>query len=190
MAGLKELFVPGGKKFYDLFEQVTENIMRVQQEFATYLQAPEKQQRKKIPDHIEFLESKNDDTTHLLFVELGRNFITPFDREDIHYMASTFDDIVDNVWGTTKQLFYFDIQPTEATIQVGLKMNEFATLLNKVMTMLRKRQSMNEATAELEQMRAITVECDKIVNTATFAVADAVKDPVETIKITDHYTRL
>jgi len=28
-----------------------------------------------------------------IFTELGKNFITPFDREDIHYLASALDDI-------------------------------------------------------------------------------------------------
>ena len=41
---------------------------------------------------IEDIEHQNDEITHKIFIELGRNFITPFDREDIHSLASALDD--------------------------------------------------------------------------------------------------
>ncbi|WP_163363860.1 DUF47 domain-containing protein, partial [Enterobacter cloacae] len=54
---------------------------------------PDSNKRSSIISQIEDLEHKNDDNTHRIFTELGRNFITPFDREDIHYLASSLDDI-------------------------------------------------------------------------------------------------
>ena len=47
---------------------------------------------------LEDLEHANDELTHNLFTELGRNFITPFDREDIHYLATSLDDIADYIY--------------------------------------------------------------------------------------------
>ena len=37
------------------------------------------------------------DLTHLIFDELGTTFITPFDREDIHDLASCMDDVIDGI---------------------------------------------------------------------------------------------
>jgi hypothetical protein len=51
--------------------------------------------RASILAQIENLEHKNDDLTHNIFTELGRNFITPFDREDIHQLATALDDIAE-----------------------------------------------------------------------------------------------
>ena len=40
------------------------------------------------------MEREGDKQTHLIFDELGKTFITPFDREDIHDLASTMDDVI------------------------------------------------------------------------------------------------
>ena len=44
---------------------------------------------KKIHD----FEHQNDDLTHQIYMELGKNFITPFDREDIQSLATSLDDV-------------------------------------------------------------------------------------------------
>ncbi len=43
---------------------------------------------------IEDLEHRGDEITHEVFKELSTNFITPFDREDIHRLVSAIDDIL------------------------------------------------------------------------------------------------
>jgi uncharacterized protein Yka (UPF0111/DUF47 family) len=59
--------------------------------------------REQILHQIEDLEHKNDDLTHKIFTELSRNFITPFDREDIHYLASAMDDVADYIFASAKK---------------------------------------------------------------------------------------
>lgn len=55
---------------------------------------------KKIND----LEHVGDSITHDIFTALSINFITPFDREDIHYLATSLDDIVDFIDGSAKRI--------------------------------------------------------------------------------------
>ena len=66
---------------------------------------------------IEDLEHANDELTHRIFTELGRNFITPFDREDIHYLASALDDIADYIYASAKKIKLYHINPTDDGIQ-------------------------------------------------------------------------
>ena len=54
----------------------------------------------------------NDDHTHKIFTEFGRNFITPFDREDIHTLASALDDIADYIYSSAKKIFFTGLIPT------------------------------------------------------------------------------
>jgi uncharacterized protein Yka (UPF0111/DUF47 family) len=63
-------------------------------------------------------EHKNDDLTHEIFVELGKNFITPFDREDIH-TGNRIDDIADYIYASTKYISYTNLQ-TKRLIQTSL----------------------------------------------------------------------
>ena len=42
--------------------------------------------------------------THRIFDELGTTFITPFDREDIHDLASCMDDVIDGINSCAKRI--------------------------------------------------------------------------------------
>jgi len=58
---------------------------------------------------IDRLENKGDEITHQLHLELGKNFITPFDREDIHQLASAIDDVADNIQGAANRMSLYRI---------------------------------------------------------------------------------
>src|ERR1700759_3161799 len=60
--------------------------------------------REELFKQIDKLENKGDDITHQIYLELGKNFITPFDREDIHSLASAIDDIADYIHGTANRM--------------------------------------------------------------------------------------
>ena len=113
MSVMTKLFTPSGKKFFDLFEQVADNLKQMCALFVELVNTADRQERRRLLDKIEWMENKNDDTTHKLFVELGRNFVTPFDREDIHFLSSSLDDIADMMWGASKQLYHYDIDKPE-----------------------------------------------------------------------------
>jgi uncharacterized protein Yka (UPF0111/DUF47 family) len=57
------------------------------------------------------IEHQNDNITHKIFIELGKNFITPFDREDIHALASALDDIADYIYASGKKINFYKIDP-------------------------------------------------------------------------------
>jgi hypothetical protein len=58
---------------------------------------------------IDKLENKGDEITHQIYLELGKNFITPFDREDIHQLASAIDDVADNIQGAANRMSLYRI---------------------------------------------------------------------------------
>jgi predicted phosphate transport protein (TIGR00153 family) len=43
------------------------------------------------------LEHEADDITHEIMTKLNSTFVTPMDREDIHSLASTLDDVMDHI---------------------------------------------------------------------------------------------
>ena len=44
---------------------------------------------------IRRIERIGDEMTHAVLTKLNQTFITPFDREDIHELASSLDDVLD-----------------------------------------------------------------------------------------------
>ncbi len=54
--------------------------------------------------HIKELETRGDEIAHGIFDELDKTFITPFDREDVHKLASTMDDVLDFINGSSQRI--------------------------------------------------------------------------------------
>jgi len=96
------------------------------------------------------LENENDKLTHTIFVELGKNFITPFDREDIHSLATALDDIADYIYATAKKINFYKIEPTN---DQGIK--KMADAIKESVL------SVNSAVIELKNLKNIqkVVEC-------------------------------
>ena len=98
-----KFFMPKNKIFYNLFEQVGETVRTMGGVLKQLVNEPDVDKRAAYTTQLEDLEHLNDDHTHKIFTELGRNFITPFDREDIHYLASALDDIADYIYSSAKK---------------------------------------------------------------------------------------
>jgi len=111
------LFMPKNKVFYELFEGVAEKVLEMAQKLKEMVSEPDHNKRAAVLAQIEDLEHKNDENTHRIFTELGRNFITPFDREDIHYLATSLDDICDYIYASAKKINFYNVNPNDTGIQ-------------------------------------------------------------------------
>ncbi len=91
-----KLFQPKDKVFYNLFEQA---VCVMEKTSTVFMQAMKETDAKRFEtlSQTSGLEHQADSITHNIYVELSKNFITPFDREDIHELASAFDDVVDYI---------------------------------------------------------------------------------------------
>jgi uncharacterized protein Yka (UPF0111/DUF47 family) len=112
-----KLFMPKNKAFYDLFEEVAVTVHAMGGVLKQLVNEPDFDKRASLTTHLEDLEHKNDDTTHRIFTALGRNFITPFDREDIHTLASALDDIADYIYSCAKKISFYRVNPNDPGIQ-------------------------------------------------------------------------
>ena len=101
--GFLKYFVPQDRKFFPLFEKAANNVHEGGKAIYSLLTAsPEDRQH--YVRLIEKIEHEGDEITHEIFKELGSNFITPFDREDIHRLVTAIDDIIDYIHGSSKRI--------------------------------------------------------------------------------------
>ena len=75
-----QYFVPKDKKFFPLFEQAGANLIEMAQLLKEMVNSDDLAKRTEITKKIEDLEHVGDNITHKIHLELGKNFITPFDR--------------------------------------------------------------------------------------------------------------
>jgi len=111
MAGILSYFLPKDKVFYSLFEEASDNLQDIAKKLVQVVNEPDYNKRDVIIKEMQNIEHKNDEITHKIFIELGRNFITPFDREDIHALASALDDIADYIYSAAKKINFYKIDP-------------------------------------------------------------------------------
>ncbi|HEY0056528.1 MAG TPA: DUF47 family protein [Pedobacter sp.] len=115
-----QYFVPKDRKFFPLFEKGSANLIRIAEVLVELLNSTDDEQKLVLTKKIEDLEHTGDDITHQIFLELGKNFITPFDREDIHLLASVIDDIADYIHGSSTRIQLYKINDiTPAMKELG-----------------------------------------------------------------------
>ena len=69
-------------------------------------------QGKETADKLRIKEKEADEVRRILIDELNRNFITPFDREDIFALSRTIDDVVDYAYSTVDEMEILEVKPT------------------------------------------------------------------------------
>ena len=111
-SGILKFFLPQDKVFYTLFENASANLETLANKLVQVVNESDFNKRASIIKEMEDLEHQNDMLTHEIFVELGKNFITPFDREDIHSLATALDDIADYIYASAKKINFYKIDPT------------------------------------------------------------------------------
>lgn len=160
---IMKFFLPKDKIFYTLFEEVGETVTTMSKLLKEMVNEPDKARRSSILSQIEDLEHKNDDATHTIFTELGRNFITPFDREDIHYLATSLDDVADYIYASAKKINFYNVNPDDVGIKkladlIEQAVHELKTLLYG----LRNMQNLGQMTGSLVRVNSIENQADDV----------------------------
>jgi uncharacterized protein len=108
---------PTERGFYPLFSSAAVNIAEAAERLAA-LVAAAPTDRKSLADQIKALERRGDDVTHQIFVKLNSTFITPFDREDIHRLASSLDDVLDALEEAADRIVLYQLGALPAGMSV------------------------------------------------------------------------
>lgn len=158
-----KLFSPKDKVFYGLFEEVAKNGADMATKLVAIVAETDFNKRASMMQPIEDLEHANDELTHRIFTELGRNFITPFDREDIHHLASALDDIADYIYASAKKIKLYHVNPTDEGIQKLAHLIELATHeVQKAVMELRNMSNVRGITESLVKINSIENQADDI----------------------------
>jgi len=75
-----KLFMPKDQVFYSLFEEVADNVHTMGKTLKAVVSEVDFDRREELITTLENQEHINDELTHRIYTELGRNFITPFDK--------------------------------------------------------------------------------------------------------------
>jgi len=137
---------------------------------------------------VEDLEHKNDEHTHRIFTELVRNFITPFDREDIHYLASALDDIADYIYSSAKKINFYRVNPNELGIRkLADLILEGTVQISNAVSELRNMKNMRKITEALVKVNSIENQADDVYDLSIDRLFETEPDAKEVIKKREIY---
>lgn len=186
---IMKIFVPKNKVFYDLFEKVASHSAMMSKKLRELVSEPDFDKRSAILNQIEDLEHANDELTHNIFTELGRNFITPFDREDIHYLASSLDDIADLIYASAKKINFYKVNPNDSGIQKLAEIIEQSTgLVKNAVTELRNMKNLRQITESLVKINSLENQADDVFDLCIEKLFETEPDAKEVIKKREIYT--
>ncbi len=186
MAGLNsflKIFMPKNRVFYELFEKVANNVEKMGSILKDVVAEPDFDKRAALITLLEDLEHANDELTHNLFTELGRNFITPFDREDIHYLATSLDDIADYIYAAGKKINFYRVNPNDTGMQKFAELIEQGAAQVKIAVVeLRDMKNMRKITEALVKINSIENQADDVFDFSIeklFATEDDAKEVIK-----------
>lgn len=182
--------VPKDKNFFKLFAQSSDNLVEISKVFSEMMNAPmEKQQefQKKIAD----LEHVGDELTHQIFTELSTNFITPFDREDISYLASSLDDIVDFIHGSAKRFDTYKVgEPTQAMKKLAEIIEHSAKEIHVAVSNMKDMNNVVRVREAIVRINSLENHADDVFDTAIADLFENESDAIKIIKLKEVYSNM
>ena len=100
-------FLPKNEDFQGLFGEASATVVRGVTALRDMLRDPSNLAVK--VTQLRDIEHDGDRITHRTFEKLNTSFITPFDREDIHALISSLDDVLDAANGAAQRLVLYQI---------------------------------------------------------------------------------
>jgi len=119
---------------------------------------------------------------------LGRNFITPFDREDIHALTTALDDICDYIFGSAKKINFYNVNPDDSGIKKMAELIEQGTIeIKKAVYGLRDMKNLRLMTEAMVRVNSIENQADDIYDLSIEKLFQAESDVKELIKKREIY---
>ena len=181
-----QYFTPKDRKFFPLFEKAASNANTTAKALVELVNTTNPDRKRELFREIERLEHVGDSITHETFNELSANFITPFDREDIHSLVSAIDDIVDYIHGSVKRIELYKVEVMTIPI---VKLSELILTsteeLNIAVAGLKNLKNVSKIKEATVRINSIENHADDIFDTALARLFEEEKNAVEVIKMKD-----
>jgi len=170
--------IPREEKFYDDFKMMADQLKHgarlLEQMIATDPPLAEKEYE------IKEVEHQCDFLTHEIIQRLNRTFVTPIDREDIHAMARTLDDVIDEIDNAAHLIPLYRIEKIRGGArELTRVILEQCDEIRAAMEALEKRKGIMERTIEINRLEN---EADKIHKKAVGQLFDEERDPITVMK--------
>lgn len=169
---LFQFFAPKDKTFFPLFEQAASELVLLAKKLDEAVNAPI-EARPDLYAKVDVSESALEEIAHQIHLELSRNFITPFDREDIHLLIKAIDNVADNIHGASSKLRIYHVDDITEPIKKLTKINlEASELILKAVTELKNFKDLKMLIDLCKKISKLESAADIVFDTAIAELFD------------------
>ena len=170
--------IPREEKFYQDFQALGDELKNGARLLEAMLE-PEHPIWSKA-DEINVVEHKCDSLTHAIIQRLNRTFVTPLDREDIHALARSLDDVMDSIDASATLIRMYRLD----NVRFGAR--ELAQIITASADEVRRALGALEQNkglmAHAVEINRLENEADRIHQQAVSQLFDTERDPITVMK--------
>jgi hypothetical protein len=178
-----QTLLPHHTNFYLLFEESAKYIEQASDLLRRFPKvSPE--ERNRLIGVIADLEHQCDNVTHKIYAELNGTFVTPFDPEDIHQLASMLDDILDLTDGCARRFQLYRVKECSDHMAQLMETLHLSVLeLQRGIKLLRNMENHKELEQIILKINEYENQADTIFEQAVASLFELESNPIEIIKI-------
>jgi predicted phosphate transport protein (TIGR00153 family) len=129
---------------------------------------------------IKEVEHKCDFLTHEIIQRLNKTFVTPIDREDIHSLARTLDDVMDAIDNAASLVPLYKIDRVRfGARELAKIISASASVVRDACVALEKHSGVLECAVEINRLEN---EADRVHQKAVGQLFDDERDPIAVMK--------
>jgi len=182
-------FLPKTEDFITLFDKASANIVEAVCLFREV--AGDLTRVATGIEKLKDLEHQGDRITHETLDKLNTTFITPFDREDIHTLATRLDDILDATDAAGQRLIVYRITKVPPKfLELADLLVESAKEVQKAVLALPDRKKLTAAITSCVEINRLENEADVVHREALAELFDNAHDAIEVVKLKDLFSFL
>lgn len=140
-------------------------------------------QREVIVRQIDKKENTGDDITHKIHLYLHRIIFTPLNRNDIHDLASSIDDVADTIKEASGRMYLYNItESMPAVNEISAIVLSASQDIERSVKLLRESRNSCEVVKICRQVKNYERQSDQLYYHAVAGLFENEKDPVKLIK--------
>jgi len=174
--------------FFEIFDRASVNVTKAAALLVSLMENFDNIEAR--AKEIYEVEQEGDVLTHEIMKNLNKTFITPIDREDLHSLVASLDDVLDLIWGAVDRLSIFKIKAsTPESIKISKDLLATTEVIQKAIKNLKEKNysHVQDYCIEINRLENMV---DRDFRDALGKLFDEVKDPILIIKWKEIYEHL
>ena len=153
--------IPREEKFFDMFDEAAGIMTAAAAKFLTLVM--EFNELAARANELKHLETACDGVVERIIQALDRSFITPLDREDIHALATSLDDVMDNMEETSHRFGVFRIdKPPQQAVAMATIIRDCCRHLEQAIRLVRNLRNAEKIAELVREITRLENEADGI----------------------------